>query len=109
VIVDTTKPHPDRVAAFRARADWFDETLDPGPPDQIVQMLERYGDMGLVEARQGVTGDPVIPPVLYVSDGHKPSTTATVTAAVSGARRQAPTAEGFRERLGQFPFGSAET
>ncbi|HEV7598967.1 MAG TPA: LodA/GoxA family CTQ-dependent oxidase [Bradyrhizobium sp.] len=105
VIIDTTKPHGERVAAFKGRDDWITATLDDS--DYLVQireMLDRYGDMGLVERRDGIKGDPDIPEHIYVSDGHKPAAPAApMTAMVAGAPPRARPPTGFTERLGRFP------
>jgi hypothetical protein len=102
VIVDTTnKKRPERVAAFKARADWFLQTLEK--PDQLHGMVERYGKMGLVIRREGVKGDPEIPEDIYVSDGHKPAAALeSVTAMVAGAPPRARQPGEFVERLGRF-------
>jgi hypothetical protein len=105
IIIDTTKPHAERVAAFKGRDDWITATLDDS--DYLVQireMLDRYGDMGLVERRDGIEGDPNIPEHIYVSDGHKPAAPAApMTAMVAGAPPRARPPTGFTERLGRFP------
>jgi L-lysine epsilon oxidase-like protein len=111
VIVDPTKPRAERVAAFNAREDWVKETLDDA--DYLVQireMLDRFGDMGLVQWRKGVDGDPDIPPVIYVSDGHKPTALpAPGPAMVKGAAPLTHRPTGFVERIGRFPHEPPQT
>jgi L-Lysine epsilon oxidase N-terminal/L-lysine epsilon oxidase C-terminal domain len=102
VIVDTNSKPPERVAAFKARADWFLQTLEK--PDQLRGMVERYGRMGLVIRREGVKGDPEIPEHIYVSDGRKPpAQLESLTAIVAGAPPHARQPDEVIERLGQFP------
>jgi hypothetical protein len=102
IIVDTTKPRRDRVATFKARADWFLQTLEKA--GQLRGMVERYGSMGVVTRRDGVKGDPEIPEHIYVSDGHKPAAPlASMTAMVAGAPPRARKPDEVIERLGQFP------
>ena len=88
IIVDTTKPHADRVEAFKGRADWFLQTLEEA--GQLRGMVERYGKMGLVIRREGVKGDPEIPEDIYVSDGHKPTTAGAAMTVGSPARHRVP-------------------
>lgn len=104
IVIDGTRPRDEQVGAFRSRIDWIDATL--GKLDyriQIASMLSQYGAMGLIEARQGVAGDPDIPPVIYVSDG-------TPAPQMLGAALVAPphvgVADDFVERIGQFPHGA---
>jgi hypothetical protein len=103
--VDTSLPRAQRLSALNQRGDWIDRTL--GETDylhQIVAMIERYGEMGLVMARKGVDGDPEFPPVMYVSDGKDAAAMAAMVAgAVPGQPPATPIA--FTERLGNFPFG----
>jgi L-Lysine epsilon oxidase N-terminal/L-lysine epsilon oxidase C-terminal domain len=110
VIMDQSRPHADRVAAFKNRADWITQTLDPtNKLVQIREMLDRYYEMGVVSRRDGVTGDLEIPSHIYVSDGRKPTAPAaleTVVAAGAPQPLRAPT--GFVERLGNFPFKPPE-
>ena len=104
IAIDGARPRAERIAAFRRRTDWIDQEL--GKTDylsQIQAMLSRYGDMGLIEARKGVAGDPDISPVIYVGDGKPPPATAGLAA---GAAPPAKIA--FTERLGNFPFGSRQ-
>ncbi len=102
IIADTNSKPPERVAAFKARADWFLQTLEK--LDQLHGMVERYGSMGLVIRRDGVKGDPEIPEHIYVSDGHKPAAPlVSVTAMVAGAAPRARQPGEFVERLGLFP------
>jgi hypothetical protein len=104
-IIDTNKPHAERVAAFKGRDDWITATLDGSSYlVQIREMLDRFGDMGLVERRDGIKGDPDIPEDIYVSDGRKPAAPPTpMTLGVAGARARALPPTGFTERLGRFP------
>jgi hypothetical protein len=110
VIMDPSQPHADRVAAFKDRTAWITQTLDgTNRLVQIREMLDRYAEMGLVLRRDGVKGDPEIPPHIYVSDGHKPTTpAAAATVVAAGAPQRWRAATGFVERLGHFPFKPAE-
>jgi hypothetical protein len=102
IIVDPNSKPPERVAAFKARADWFLQTLER--PDPLHGMVERYGSMGLVIQRDGIKGDPEIPEHIYVSDGHKPTAPlASRTAMVAGAPPRARRPSKSIERLGLFP------
>jgi hypothetical protein len=105
IVMDNSKPQSDRVAAFRHRAGWIEQTLEGNYLQQISEMLDYYGEMGLVEARRGLNGDPDIPAVLYVSDGAKASATPGTARTIADhwSKKRADLSE-FSETLGNFPF-----
>jgi hypothetical protein len=70
-VIDIAKPIEERRAAFGSRVSWLLQALDMERP-QIEEMLERFGDVGLIEARPGPTDGADFPPSIYVSDGHRP-------------------------------------
>lgn len=104
VVMDASKPRPDRVAAFKRREGWIEQTLEGNYLHQISEMLERYGDMGLVEARKGLNGDPDIPPVLYVSDATTPVSPITAKLMAERESKAPVVLSEFSEHLGNFPF-----
>jgi hypothetical protein len=109
-VLETARPRPERVARFRQRKDWIAETLrEPNYLQQIVAMIEHYGEMGVITARQGIQGDSDIPSVVYVSDGKAAASAALSGAHAAGLAAVAPsTARAdieFTERRGNFPFG----
>ncbi|WKA31324.1 LodA/GoxA family CTQ-dependent oxidase [Bradyrhizobium roseum] len=107
-IMDATKPRAERIAAFKDRSDWITQTLsDAGYLIQIREMLDRFGNMGVVAQRDGLPNDPDIPEKIYVSDGRKPEEKdpISVTATVAGAPQRTVQPTGFIERLGRFPLG----
>ena len=109
VVMDASKPRPARVAAFKQRAGWIEQTLEGSYLQQISEMLDRYGEMGLVEARRGLNGDPDIPAVLYVSDGAKvAATSSTARLMLKKESRERVEPSEFLERLGNFPFKSPD-
>jgi hypothetical protein len=90
-VIDGTKPIEERRAAFASRVKWSSQALDGEKPD-TQEMLDRYGDMGLVEARLGPQGGE-FPAAIYASDGHQPKPSVA-----------APDA--FARALNNFRFGS---
>ncbi|EUC12351.1 LodA/GoxA family CTQ-dependent oxidase [Paraburkholderia hospita] len=105
VVLDTARPRAERIAAFRRRKDWNDLGLGTSHgTGQIVEMIRRYGAMGLVEAREGFSADPDLPATIYVTDGKPPpEPPAPPVETAAGATLQVNTT--FIERLGDFPFG----
>jgi hypothetical protein len=70
-VIDGAKTIEERHSAFASRVSWLTQALDKEHP-QIEEMLERFGDVGLVEARPGPTDESDFPSVIYASDGHRP-------------------------------------
>jgi hypothetical protein len=90
-------------------SSWIEQTLEGSYLQQISEMLDRYGEMGLVEARRGLNGDPDIPAVLYVSDGAKvAATSSTARLMLKEESRERVEPSEFSERLGNFPFKSPD-
>jgi hypothetical protein len=69
-VMDRTLPREERQAAFNRRALWTRLLgTDSTPPQvQMMNMVKRFGDMGVVEVRPGVHGDPDFPPVMMVEN-----------------------------------------
>lgn len=66
-VMDTALPREERVAAFSRRLDWNRMLGEKAPAqDQMMAMVRRFGDMGLVAVRPGPQGDPDFPPVMMV-------------------------------------------
>jgi hypothetical protein len=66
IVIDTQKPLSERLAAFANRADWF-EPLGKGT-DALNKMIAHFDEMGVVEMREGVEGDPLFPTQIGVQD-----------------------------------------
>lgn len=58
-VIDTNKPLGERLEAFANRTNWF-EPLGKGM-DALNNMIAHFDEMGLVEMREGVEGDPLFP------------------------------------------------
>ena len=67
IVMDHNQPLDERLAAFATRAAWTRPLGDKGYLDQINNMIERYGEMGVVEHRPG-PGDPNFPATMQVQD-----------------------------------------
>ena len=65
IVMDQTKHHDERVAAFRQRASWF-RVLEGDNLEQKNQMVRDFGKMGVVEVREGIPNDPDFPPYIFV-------------------------------------------
>lgn len=66
-VMDSSQPRETRIAAFNLRSDW-DRTLGVGYMKQLENMITQFDDMGIVEVREGIAGDPDFPPVMQVED-----------------------------------------
>lgn len=66
VVMDASRPLGERLAAFANRANWLRPLGSVSYTDQINNMIERYGELGVVEVREGPPGDPHFPPVMEV-------------------------------------------
>jgi hypothetical protein len=68
IVMDSQHPLEKRLAAFARRASWNRPLgLKQDYPTQINHMIDCFGEMGVVERRQG-TADPYFPPSLEVQD-----------------------------------------
>lgn len=65
IVMDEEKTLEERLDAFNRRASW-PRILGANYLNQIASMIEHYGDLGVVEAREGVPDSPYFPPVIYV-------------------------------------------
>lgn len=85
VVIDGSLPRKERLAAFSRRASWF-RTLGPdGYVSQINNMIANFGDMGVLETRAGVPGDPDFPPVMQVENRIAPASGARLGTAPKAA------------------------
>jgi len=72
IVMDTSRPREQRLAAFANRATWVRTLGDKGYTEQINNMIRDYGRMGLVATLPGIPDDPDFPPVMEVEElGHK--------------------------------------
>jgi hypothetical protein len=63
--IDPNKPREERVAAFNQRAMWL-RVLSQNYLEAIDEFVHKFGDMGVVEMRQGVKDDPELPEFMLV-------------------------------------------
>lgn len=64
-VIDDSLPRNVRVAAFNNRANWVRALTGPATA-QMMQMVQDFWQMGIVEARPGVPNDPDFPAVIFV-------------------------------------------
>ena len=69
IVMDTTQPLAERIAAFNRRSDWTRTAVPteqhPGS-QQLTNMVENFDTMGVIEKRPGIAGDPNFPSEMYV-------------------------------------------
>lgn len=98
IAVDSSRPAAERTAAFRRRADWADTGLghEAISTRQLAEMVDRFGQMGVVTARPGAADLAAIPAQIWVSDGK----------AIPPLLQGKPVhTVAFTERRGSFPHG----
>jgi hypothetical protein len=66
IVIDPAQPLERRVEAFTQRTSW-NKPLHGTTSQQMDQMVRIFGSMGLVEVREGVTDNPLFPPVMMVA------------------------------------------
>ena len=66
IVIDPSRPRPERIAAFNRRAQWLRAISNAPAPDVMMRMIAQFGAMGIVEQRPGPANDPDIPSLLYV-------------------------------------------
>jgi hypothetical protein len=68
IAMDEARPRAERLAAFHRRVDWEFSVLGQlNYPEIAESMIANFDRLGIVEKRPGPSGDPDIPPVIYVS------------------------------------------
>jgi len=65
IAVDNSQPREKRIAAFARRAVWL-RGLGKNYLDAIENMIDEFGKLGVVEVREGVANDPLLPDVMLV-------------------------------------------
>jgi hypothetical protein len=67
IVMDKKQPLAKRVAAFQKRQAWL-RGLDQQDSyiHQINKMRDHFGELGVIERRDGPVNDPDFPPVMYV-------------------------------------------
>jgi len=68
IAMDNSRDPDARIRAFRTRTPWLRRlNLGHSPyTDQIRKMLDIFGELGVLERREGVPNDSDLPPVMYV-------------------------------------------
>lgn len=66
IVMDEKRPIAERMAAFANRAAWIRPLGTKSYTDQINNMVEHYGEMGVVEVREGPKNSTEFPPVMEV-------------------------------------------
>jgi hypothetical protein len=67
IVMDSNQGLGERLQAFANRASWF-APLGQGYVHQLNHMIQHFGEMGIVEVRQGLPDDPNFPAVMQVQD-----------------------------------------
>jgi|HubBroStandDraft_6_1064221.scaffolds.fasta_scaffold05514_3 hypothetical protein len=65
MVMDTSLPREQRIAAFHCRFSWL-RTLKGSAPEAMMQMVAHFGSLGVVESRPGPKGDPDFPELMFV-------------------------------------------
>jgi hypothetical protein len=65
VVMNTSLPREERLGAFNQRVSWY-RILGASHLEQISNMIQRYGDLGVVEYRPGIPNDADFPTDMYV-------------------------------------------
>jgi hypothetical protein len=65
-VTDTSLPRAKRIQAFHNREQWVRLLTGNTGLLQMAEAVAGFGKMGLVEARKGVSGDPLFPETLFV-------------------------------------------
>jgi hypothetical protein len=109
-VIDPELPRAERLAAFSTRRAWT-RLLRGTTIQQMTQMVQDFGKMGVVEARPGVPHDPDFPPVLFVETlAEEPAPAAVLLRAEVAPPAAAPTTpeEARRARLAEAGWESEE-
>jgi hypothetical protein len=66
IVMDENRPLGERLAAFANRAAWVRPLGAKSYTDQINNMVDHFGEMGVVEVREGPSDSRYFPPVMEV-------------------------------------------
>jgi hypothetical protein len=68
IVMDTTKPLEQRIAAFRTRSEWTRVLFNANTPwlETLSNMVKNFSAMGIIERRDGIPNDPNFPAEMYV-------------------------------------------
>ncbi|WP_425073366.1 LodA/GoxA family CTQ-dependent oxidase [Sagittula sp. S175] len=68
-LCDTRRPMDERIAAFHNRPAWLRQLPSQDPaPEQMMYMIQHFGELGVLEARPRPKDMPELPEVLYVEN-----------------------------------------
>lgn len=67
-VIDITLPREVRLDAFNERASWLRAIENTDAPQVMMRMIAHFGQLGIIEARPGVQGDPDLPETIYVEN-----------------------------------------
>ncbi len=104
IVVDPDRPLDERLAAFANRSTWLAPLGSASYTEQINNMIDGFGQLGVVEAMPGPAGDE-FPDELEVEDQHPP---VTAGPAFAGRRMKAPTSAISADGLGEREAASAD-
>ncbi|MCF1460591.1 hypothetical protein FS827_04570 [Agrobacterium vitis] len=65
-VIDETLPRAERIAAYSRRVNWLRAIMNHDTAQVMMDMIAEFGQLGIVEARPGVKGDPDFPEYIYV-------------------------------------------
>jgi hypothetical protein len=105
IVMDTSKPMEERIAAFYHRPNWL-RSLDFSKPyvDQITRMIHTFGDLGLIERRDGAS-DGEFPPVMFIETLAAKAPKLMAAAAGAGAGGAEPAGPPVTDEFAQARFG----
>lgn len=111
IVMDPGQPYDDRIAAFHRRENWL-RRLHGTVAEQMKEMVETFGEMGVVEAHDGPPDGGVFPSVIFVETLAPGTVVPHVLAAApapASATGEAPAiALGRAERLRRAGWNDAE-
>jgi hypothetical protein len=67
-LCDTSMPMADRIAAFHNRPSWLRQLPKVPAPQQMMYMIQHFGEMGVIEARPRPEDIDWLPELLYVEN-----------------------------------------
>ena len=68
-LCDQRRPMPERIAAFQNRPSWLRQLPARNPaPEQMMYMIQHFGEMGILEARPKPDDLDWLPNILYVEN-----------------------------------------
>lgn len=104
IVIDEHRPREERIKAFNRRVHWLRAITSKSPPEVMLDMIQHFGQLGLIIVQPGIPNDPDFPSIIYVETG----VSGEIKAAAGLAMLRLEGAPGPASKLDKAGWASAE-